>query len=178
MRANRRSSVRRAIRTIFLLSCVSASSHVVATTPPGLAHDVDQKLATEPPAKVVAELVASGAWGRLMARIASGDTHAISLVRKLSRGTDAGTSEDITISLAEALPKATGEVLLMLSPDRHDVVLSFDRVCSAPFIEDTARHQRLYKAAALKAVRATYRTDPDLILPGESCLAALKKIPG
>lgn len=173
-----RSAARWAFRASILLICSLGAAPSYATWPPGFLKSISDKLDTEPPAQVVAELSASKNWDTLVAAIASGNTMAIAIVPRLAKGTDAGTSEDLTISLAEALPtKATGEVLLTLTPDRQSI-LSVDRVCSAPFIEDTARNQRTYKAAALKAVRAIYRTAPDLTLPGEFCIAELKKIRG
>ena len=121
-------------------------------------------------------MTATGDWGRMITRISSGDISAISLVRELAKGTDAGTSEDLTISLAEALPKAPRHVLGVLTPDGNSN-LSSSRVCSAPFIEDTLKHQRVYKAAALRAVnRVVHSRDRDLALRSESCIAELKRI--
>ena len=135
-----------------------------------------QILATRGPTGAVAKMTAAGEWGRVIARISSGDIGAISLVRELAKGTDASTSEELTISLAEALPKAPRNVLGLLTPDRNST-LSYSRVCSAPFVEDTSRHQRLYKAAALKAVRRVLRSrDPHTVLPSELCIAELKKV--
>ncbi len=135
-----------------------------------------QVLATLGPTRAVAKMTATGDWGRVIARISSGDIGAISLVRELVRGTDASTSEELTISLAEALPKAPRNVLAVLTPDRNSI-LSYSRVCSAPFIEDTSRHQRAYKAAALRAVGRVFRSrDPDLVIPSGLCIAELKKV--
>ena len=135
-----------------------------------------QVLATLGPTRAVAKMTATGDWGRVIARISSGDIGAISLVRELVKGTDASTSEELTISLAEALPKAPRNVLGVLTPDRNSI-LSYSRVCSAPFIEDTSRHQRVYKAAALRAVRRVFRSrDPDLVIPSGFCIAELKKV--
>lgn len=151
------------------------AGEAAATEPPGFVHDMHQVLATQGPTRAVAEMRASGDWARVTALISSGDTGAISLVPELAKGTDAGSSEELTISLAEALPNAPRNVLAVLTPDRNSM-LSYSRVCSAPFIEDTSRHQREYKAAALKAVRRVFRSrDPDLVLASEFCIAELKR---
>lgn len=159
-----------------LVMCGGLSGEAVATEPAGFVHDMRQVLATRGPTRAVATMTATGDWGRLIASISSGDIGAISLVRELAQGTDASTSEELTISLAEALPKAPRNVLGVVTPDRNST-LSYSRVCSAPFIEDSSRHQRLYKAAALRAVGRVVRSrDPDLLLARKSCLAELKKI--
>ncbi len=161
----------------FLLAmCGGLAREAAATERPGLVDDTRKALATRGPARAVAEMTANGDWGRVVARISSGDVAAIGLVRELAKGTDAGTSEELTISLAEALPKAPRHVLAVLTPDRNST-LSYGRVCSAPFIEDSSRHQRAYKAAALRAVgRVSRSRDPDLVLASESCIGELKKI--
>ena len=161
-----------------LAMCGGLAGEAAATEPPGVVHDMRQVLATHGPARAVATMTATDDWGRLIARISSGDGGAIGLVRELAKGTDASTSEELTISLAEALPKAPRDVLGVLTSDR-DSILSYGRVCSAPFIEDTSRHQRLYKAAALKAVRRVFRSrDPGLVLASELCIVELKKVKG
>ena len=158
-----------------LAMCGGLAGEAAATEPRELAHDMHQLLAPGGPARTVAEMIATGDWGRLIARISSGDIGALSLVRELAKGTDASTSEELTISLAEALPKAPRNVLRVLTPDRNSN-LSYSRVCSAPFIEDTLRHQRVYKAAALGAVRRVRSRDPDLVLASELCIAELKRV--
>ena len=142
----------------------------------GFVHDMRQLLATRGPTRAIAKMTATGDWERVIARISSGDIGAISLVRELAKGTEASTSEELTISLAAALPKAPSNVLELLTRDR-DSMLSYRRVCSAPFVEDTSRHQRVYKAAALRAVGRVFRSrDPDLVLSSRSCIAELKKV--
>jgi hypothetical protein len=63
--------------------------------------------------------------------------------------------------------------VLKLGGDAHPLLV--DRVCSAPFLEDTARHQHLYKAAALQAVSAV--ANPQLSTLKAACLDRLEKIP-
>lgn len=162
--------------SVVLAMCGGLAGEAAATERPVFVHSVRQVLATRGPTRAVAKMTATGDWGRVIARISSGNSGAISLVRDLAKGTDASTSEELTISLAEALPKAPRSVLAVLTPERNSS-LSYSRVCSAPFIEDTPRHQRVYKAAALRAVRRVFRSrEPDLVLASELCIAELKKI--
>ena len=163
---------------LVLAMCSGLAGETAATESSRFVHDMRQVLATRGPSRGVGEMTATGDWGRVITRISSGDIGAISLVRELAKGTDASTSEELTISLAEALPKAPRTVLGVLTPNRNSS-LSYSRVCSAPFIEDTSRHQREYKAAALRAVGRVFRSRaPDLVLASESCIAELKKIKG
>ena len=167
------------MRVVLIVAiCGGLIGQAAATESAGFVHDMQRVLATRGPTEAVAAMTANGDWGRLIARISSGDADAISLVRELANGTDAGTSEELTISLAEALPKAPLNVLGVLIPDRNSL-LSFRRVCSAPFIEDSPSHQRMYKAAALRAVRRVGRSRiPDLVRSSDPCIAEMKKIVG
>lgn len=159
-----------------VLAMCGLAREAASTEHPRFVHDMHQLLVARGATRAVAEMTATGDWGRVIARISSGDIGAISLVRDLAKGTDASTSEELTISLAEALPKAPRDVLAVLTPDPSSI-LSYGRVCSAPFIEDTSEHQRAYKAAALKALRSAFRSrDPDVVRAGEHCVAELKKV--
>ena len=158
--------------------CGVFAGEAFATEREEAVHHARHVLATQGPTRAVAEMTANGNWRRFIDLISSGDVGAISLVRELAKGTDASSSEELTITLAEALPKAPRDVLGVLTPDQNSP-LSYSRVCSAPFIEDTARHRRAYKAAALRAVRRVFRRrDPDLVQASGFCISELRKIKG
>ena len=168
--------MRRRCFCFVLAMCSGLAGKASATERPNFVDDIRQILATRGATRAVAQMSATGDWGRFIDRVSSGDIGAIILARELSKGTDAGASEDITIGLAEALPKAPRHVLGVLISDPNGT-LSYSQVCSAPFIEDTPKHQRTYKAAALRAVRRVVRSrDPDLTLPSKLCIAELKRI--
>lgn len=136
--------------------------------------EIESALRNETPSRVVSRMWSSGHWDAFTGRISSGDRAAIALVPEVAKGTDAGASEDLGISLAEALVKAPDAVLpvLELAPNR---TLSVGFVCSAPFIEDSNAHQRAYKAKALKAVTLA-RLNPSLVRQGQTCIEKLKQI--
>ncbi len=124
---------------------------------------------------VVDQLLKTKAWWQVTRNIGAGKTDWIALAPDLAEETDAVTSETLGISLAKALPKSPAAVLkvIKLGGDAHPLLV--DRVCSAPFLEDTARHQRLYKAAALHAVSAV--ANPRLSTVKAACLDRLERYP-
>ncbi len=101
---------------------------------------------------VVDRLVASNEWDEVSDRIASGRTEWVTLAPKLADGTDAGSSEELGIDLALALPKNPTVVLRSINdkPWREGGIIGVERVCGAPFIEDT--EPRGYVADAVVAV--------------------------
>ena len=109
-----------------------------------------------------------------MGAISRGDGALIALAPAIAPGTDGGTAEDLTISLAQGLPKNPRAVLRVLDLP-PDVILGTQRVCMAPFIEPSKSHMRAYKARALKAVRLAYR-DPEVRQVAEKCLAELHRV--
>ena len=115
----------------------------------------------------VAELVTTHHWDEVLAAIDAGRADWIDLAPSLEVGTDGARSEELTISLATALPKNPDAVLAVVNPDGGSV-LGFSRVCGMPFIENTA-DTRSYRAHALAALaRAADAPERD------ACIAALK----
>jgi len=106
--------------------------------------------------------------------IGAGKTDWIALAPDLAEGTDAAALETLGISLAEALPTSPHAVLAILQLGGDASPLLVARVCSAPFLEDTARHQHLYKAEALHSVSAV--ADAQLSTVKAACLDELAKI--
>jgi hypothetical protein len=123
---------------------------------------------------VVDQLFKTEAWWQVTRDIGAGKTDWISLAPDLAEGTDAATAETLGISLAEALPKSPGAVLAVVQLNGDAAPLLVSTVCSAPFLEDTAHHQHVYKSAALHAVLDV--ADPQLSNVKAACLDQLKKI--
>jgi len=124
------------------------------------------------PGQTVRRLQAAGQWDVVLAGIAKGEVAWIAIVPSLALGTDAGLSESLGISLAQALPDAPAAVLNALDP-KDGPVLGPSRVCGAPFIEPTPEFLAAYRSRALAAVEGV--RDPRLHRAREACLAALRK---
>ena len=102
----------------------------------------------------------------------TGDARWIALAPKLAPGSDAGSAEDLGISLAFSLPRNPRAVLAALDPaDGH--VLGAGRVCGMPFIEDTVKDRPAYKRHAIHAVKTV--TDPRLSKVRLACLRELER---
>lgn len=134
---------------------------------------VQAQLVKDGPLATVRALDADGRWDAILDRIGVGDPRWIALAPGLAPGADAGTAEGLGIALATGLPRAPAAVLAVLSPQGPGS-LAPDRVCSAPFIEDTAAHQHSYKAQALAAVATV--TAPGLATMASACKAQLLKV--
>lgn len=99
----------------------------------------------------------------------SGEADWLPLVPKLAAVADAANAEGLTISLAFALPKNPQGVLSLVT--EQDGLLGVGRVCSMPFIEDTA--PKGYRGKAMVAVRKV--ADPALRKVKDLCLRALRR---
>lgn len=99
----------------------------------------------------------------------NGEAEWLPLVPKLAIVADGANAEGLTISMAFALPKNPKGVLSMVT--EKDGVLGVERVCSMPFIEDTA--PKGYRREALAAVRTV--TDSGLRRAKRLCLHALSR---
>ena len=101
-----------------------------------------------------------------------GDARWIALAPKLAPGSDAGSAEDLGISLAFSLPKNPGAVLAALDPaDGH--ILGASRVCGMPFIEDTVKDRPAYKRRSIHALEEV--SAPTLAQTKTACLRDLKR---
>ncbi len=109
-------------------------------------------------------------WDWVMDRMGDGNGGWIALAPKLAPGSDAGSAEDLGISLAFALPKNPRAVLAVLDPE-DDMLLGANRVCGIPFIEDTVKDIPAYRRGAIRAVEAV--AVPELRTAKAACLAAL-----
>ena len=98
-----------------------------------------------------------------------GEAEWLPLVPTLAAAADGANAEGLTVSLAFALPKNPKGVLSLLT--EKDGVLGVGRVCSMPFIEDTAPAG--YQRKAVVVVRKV--TEPSLRRMRTLCLQALKQ---
>ncbi|SMG46502.1 hypothetical protein [Paraburkholderia susongensis] len=150
------------------LACIcSAASASSETNPFALA-----KLIHDEGAKAVVRGMSESEWNDVLTHIDSGNPAWVALVPKLAEGTDSGNSEDLGIGLAYALPKNPRAVLRAIDPN-NGPVLGVNRLCSAPFIEDTVPDIPAYikrAKAALDKVR-----DSSLQDVKKACLAELAK---
>ncbi len=110
-------------------------------------------------------------WDWVIDRMGDGNAGWIALAPKLAPGSDAGSSEDLGIALAFALPKNPRAVLAALDLG-NGIVLGADRVCGAPFIEDTVKDIPAYRRRAIRAVKAV--SNPHLKMAKTACLTALR----
>ena len=120
----------------------------------------------------IAALAKADQWDTVADHMGSGDARWIALAPRLAPGSDAGSAEDLGISLAFSLPRNPRAVLTALDPvDGH--ILGADRVCGMPFIEDTVKNRPAYKRQAIRAVRRV--SDPSLARIKADCLVNLTK---
>lgn len=154
--------------TIFIgLMLLTARAH--ALTAPELIERIDQ----QGPRAVVDDLAFSkdtSQWAFVLSQIESGDPAWLEVAIRLKPGTDASTSESLSIAVALALPNAPANVLPLTD---HGFTLT--HMCSAPLIEPphevfvslVERTIRALEAAALPASLAATR---------DQCLATLRDI--
>jgi hypothetical protein len=110
-------------------------------------------------------------YDEAMAHIDSGHADWIALAPKLAPGTDAGTSLELTLSLAYGLIKNPTAVLSVLDPSVKN--LSPERVCGVLFIEPSDQEVVTYIRQAQSALRRI--ADSRLAEQKSECLAALKQ---
>jgi hypothetical protein len=130
---------------------------------------IEAALARDGPRTTVRRLFDQGRWDDVSNHIARADPGWVALAGKLAPGTDAGTAEDLAISLAFALPRDAPAVLTVLAAGAADVA----DVCGAPFIEGTVRDVPAYVRRATAAVARV--TDGGLAATRAACLDALAK---
>ena len=130
---------------------------------------IEAAIVRDGPPATVRRLFDQGRWDEVSGHIARGEPGWVALGGKLAPGTDAGTAEDLAISLAFALPRDAPAVLAVLQAGAADV----GDVCGAPFIEGTVRDVPAYVRRATAAVaRVTARS---LAATRAACLDALAK---
>ena len=136
------------------------------------AHDVQERIGSEGAKATVAYLDQANEWDAVVERIGKGDSEWIAVAAQLATGTDAGDSEDLGISLAQALPHNPLAVLQVMDIVDESGVVGVDRVCGVPFIETTRAFNKAYLRRAIPAV--SHVQAADLIAKRDKCLARLK----
>ena len=147
------------------MGCEAAPGH------PTIA-EVRGDLASMGPTRTVQALWSDKRWDWIEDRVAAGDTGWIALAPRLAPGTDAGTSEGLSISLAEGLTRNPRAVLAVLTLG-DDSVLGVQQVCEAPFIEETPQHHATYMRATFRALAGVRA--PDLHRVKQACLQRLSQ---
>lgn len=130
---------------------------------------IEAAIARDGPRTTVRRLFDQGRWDVVAGHIARGEPGWVALGGKLAPGTDAGTAEDLSISLAFALPRDAPAVLRVLAAGAADAA----DVCGAPFIEGMVRDVPAYVRRATAAVARV--TDGSLAATRAACLDALAK---
>jgi hypothetical protein len=109
-------------------------------------------------------------WNSVLRKIESGDARWLAVTRQLAAGTDAGTSEDLQVILARALPKNPAGVLGLAD---SQTFLAIDDLCGAPFIEPEPAYLHRYLAKAQAAVKKL--NDASVEEQRKKCLARIEK---
>jgi hypothetical protein len=144
------------MRTVFVFMGLLAAGPSLAA-PHVTVAEIRKVIQVEGPKNAVMTLWSANKWEAFMDKISSGDGTFIALAPEIRPGTDAGSAEDLTNSLAEGLPRNPRAVLRVLDLS-SDVVLGVENVCSVPLIDDTEARARAYKVKALRAVRSVYKS--------------------
>ncbi len=160
-----RSALPRACAAVLALS-PAAGGAAPTVNPAALSRDIDARGARA----VIAGLAREGQWDGVVHHIDGGSDAWLAVAAKLAPGSDAGSAEDLGISLATALPRNPAGVLRIASP-QDDTPLSLARVCGVPFIEQPPSEAAAYRTRAVNAV--TRVADPSLADRRARCLAAL-----
>jgi hypothetical protein len=109
-------------------------------------------------------------WGSVLRKVEAGDSRWLDVTKELAAGTDAGSSEDLQVTLAKALPKNPRGVLGLA--DSQDF-LSIDNLCGAPFIEPTPAYLHRYLTEAQQSLRQL--NDATVEGQRKKCLAQIER---
>jgi hypothetical protein len=128
------------------------------------------------PDKVIKQFNKDGNLDTILNNISKGDKSWIELTPLIQKGTDAGSSEDLIISLAYALPRNPSAVLSILAQEdpNTNMPIQIYPVCSAPFIEPEPHTLTNYLLETIAAIeREKGKVDEKTRV---RCLAELKKV--
>ena len=120
---------------------------------------------------MVGALFARNRYDELLNHTDLGEADWVTLAPQLADGTDGATAEMLAISLALALPRNPAAVLSVLDPQVEP--LNPERVCGAPFIEDTVKDIPGYIARSQVALQRV--GDTRLSKQKTECLDHLKQ---
>lgn len=138
----------------------------VQTAPvePELAKQINAEIDGKGAKAVIAALDRDQArFGKVGDAIATADPVWLTIALRLRAGSDAGTGEALSQSLARALPNAPERVLALAG---HGY--SVGNLCTSPFIEPAPGIAEAYEAKALAALQSV--TDPALKTTVEECI--------
>jgi hypothetical protein len=147
----------------------------LAAAPPVTSTGVAHMIATYGPNGAVERLIKPtkrhpmfGDYEAVLDGISSGKAQWLALAPELQKGADAGPSEFLKISVAEALPHNAAGVLRL---GAHGWPIA--NACSYPMLEPRPADTRRYFAKAIPAVAAV--RDPTLQSARAICLTELRK---
>ena len=152
-----------------MLCVPAAASETLALTPQAITKYVDEHGAQEA-VKNLYQDNDTRRWDFVTHKMQSGDARWLGVAKKIAEGTDAGTSEDLVITLAIALPKNPKGVLQLIGTTNF---LSYESVCNAPFIEPTAAYLKNYLQKARQALKKL--NDPAVEDQRIKCLSQIEK---
>lgn len=160
----------------FVLACAavvaagqpSQAGRASAPTPAGIEASIRQRGAEQ----TISAPAVANQWDAVADRMSEGGSRWIALAPRLAPGADAGSAEDLCLSLAFSLPRNPGAVLAALDLG-NGPVLGASRVCGMPFIEDTVKDRPAYRLRAIRAV--AHVAVPALARARGECLAALRR---
>jgi hypothetical protein len=133
--------------------------------------EVEAMLRNQTPQQVVGALWGTGEnsrWDTVASGIAKGDPAWLALAVRISRGTDAGTSDDFAIAASDALTTNPVGALRLLSQIEMGT-----GACGENGFEVPPAHARAFHETAIASVERV--TDPDLQQIKTRCLADLRE---
>jgi hypothetical protein len=158
--------------TYLALLLVAVYVNVFASMPPALTPKAVREDTRRIGAKaVVQKLYSANRWQALLKNVESGNASWLELVGELAEGTDAGTSEDLQVSLATALPKNPRGVLIVAGTKDF---LSIRDICGAPFIEPEHAFLMRYLKNSQRALVAL--NDPTVEQKRIQCLSRIQQV--
>ncbi len=122
---------------------------------------------------VVSELYSHpNEWKIVLRNIASGNKSWLKVAVALHPGSDAGSSEMLTLSVGEALENAPANVFKIALKE-----FQLDSVCGSPDVDDVRynSYDLATKAISLRQEKVSTITDPKLRELGKKCIKMLEK---
>lgn len=151
-----------------LLSTAAIAAGALAVSPDAILNDIRDN-----GAKATVQKLTGGRhpqWNSVLRKIESGDSRWLAVTRQLAAGTDAGTSEDLQVILARALPKNPAGVLALAN---SQTFLAIDDLCGAPFIEPEPAYLHRYLRQARHALMSL--NDASVEEQRKKCLGQIER---
>ncbi len=128
---------------------VLISSSAASVDPKAISKEIERHGAKATVARLTSSRHARN-WESTLQHIETGDPDWLVVAANLADGTDAGTSEELQIALAIALPRNPPGVLNLAGTQSF---LSIRDLCGAPFIEPTDEYLKHYLIDARRALQ-------------------------